>query len=191
MARAVDAARARKAEKGKASWALTTGLLWRRAVLGKAVRGRPKLLTAFAVLAICAGLALGSAGEVLAREYLRTYTFGSDVTFGKHHKDANGSVPEYKAYVEDIHPDPGIKTIGLTRFTITFTSTGGEIAQAYIHYDYNQMNNFCATQEDFNQIHKHERAHSRGWHHGEGTPDTNGAYKPGIGNMGPGGNGCG
>lgn len=36
--------------------------------------------------------------------------------------------------------------------------------------------NECAYGTDMDAVYAHEMAHAHGWHHGEGTPETNPAY---------------
>ena len=39
-----------------------------------------------------------------------------------------------------------------------------------------RMKNLSYTEEERLEVIRHERAHSQGWDHGEGTPETNAAY---------------
>jgi len=151
---------------------------WELTVVVEAVRARPRLTVVLAVLAICAGLLLTSAGESIAAIRIGTYNFSRSDSTGSYYIDSDRSVPEYQAYV----PDTDVMIIGVTRYNVTAYGRDYD-ARVYIHYDINQMRNHCAAQDDYNDMYRHERAHSRGWRHNEGRPSTNGAYYPSIGKL--------
>ena len=50
--------------------------------------------------------------------------------------------------------------------------------QRAITYDAGQMRRAGAGPNDWGRLIAHERAHTRGWDHGQGTPRTNPAYNP-------------
>lgn len=134
-----------------------------------ALHARPKASVALAVFLIVVGVTLG-----LAREAIADYTFGPNQDTGARGfpRDSNGYVPERVGRLNADSP-PSTRTrhrLGYTRAR-TNTVTGEVIVD--ITYDWREVD-YCNIARS-NTI-GHERAHSRGWGHGYGTPRTNAAY---------------
>ncbi len=92
--------------------------------------------------------------------------------FGK--PDSNGYVPEYYPYtVGTCHDGRLATTHYYTNYRVYY---GPHIM--WIEYDRCEMKRLGATAEGWERIKAHERAHSRGWAHGEGHPSYNAAYYP-------------
>lgn len=132
--------------------------------MGEVLRTRPSLMTVFAVLAISAGLTLG-----LAREALADYSFFRTINCCGTEQaiDSDGFVPEYGGTPIDGSRD------GIIGYAYTYIDGGG---QRYIRYDGNEMTYRCATSSTWDALRAHERAHTRGWGHGEIPSKYNAAY---------------
>lgn len=50
----------------------------------------------------------------------------------------------------------------------------------WIEYDVCEMNRLGATYAGWERLREHERAHSRGFQHGEGNPKYNAAFYPTV-----------
>jgi hypothetical protein len=72
-----------------------------------------------------------------------------------------------KPVKETVVCDGNVDWIGLTTYK-----------EAYILIEYNDCKTRAmgGTDKDLMQSRDHERAHAKGWNHGEGTPQTNAAY---------------
>lgn len=152
----------------------------------EALRARPRLTTVLATLVICAGFSLVFAGETIAAIRIGTYNFSRFDSTGSYYVDSDRSVPEYEAHVPDNPDNPGVHILGVTFTSATVYGPGDYDAKKWIHYDFAQMRNLCADQNDYNRAYAHERAHSRGWRHGEGNTTVNKAYYGTIGGVGGG-----
>lgn len=137
------------------------------------LRARPKTTTVLAVLLLSAGLTLGFAREVIA------YTFDTGYDTGARNfpRDSDGSVPESKGDLNGYVYNDGWTVYGLT----TWYSSGGTIWDK-IKYDFAAMD-YCRV--NGSKVYNHERAHSRGWQHGYGTPYSNAAYYANVQNCSP------
>lgn len=134
-----------------------------------ALHARPKASVALAVFLIVVGVTLG-----LAREAIADYTFGSNQDTGSRGfpRDSNGFVPERSGRLNPDSP-PSSRThhkLGNAR-ALTNSVTGEVLVD--ITYDWREVD-YCNILRDSTR--SHERAHSRGWGHGYGTPQTNAAY---------------
>jgi hypothetical protein len=75
--------------------------------------------------------------------------------------DADGDVPEHY----------GVYGQGWAGYADTISE---DPCQRVIYYDTEVMKG--ATKDEWRRLKAHERAHTRGWDHGAGTPETNPAY---------------
>jgi hypothetical protein len=88
--------------------------------------------------------------------------------------DTDGYVPEY--YV--CGPYNGV--LGRYYYRYWYSTSTGRITrvEGAIYYDRCEMRSLGAGTNDWARLIAHERAHSRGWDHYEGSPATNAAYYP-------------
>ena len=152
-------------------------------MLGKGLRTRPGIATALAVLAICTGLVLGVAAETIARTRVGTYTFGSNASIpppsiGINWMDSDRSVPEYHGVIGTVRD----KQIGYTAGYYYPPPSGSGVVR-WIQYDKPAMDYIrrvsCGQNggsRDWTKLRAHERAHSRGWDHGQAPKSSNAAY---------------
>lgn len=98
----------------------------------------------------------------------RTYGHG----FGK--PDSNGYVPEYYPWTVGSCYD------GVLARTHYYTDRSAYYGPnvMWIEYDRCEMRRLGATYSGWERLKAHERAHSRGWAHGEGSPSYNASYYP-------------
>jgi hypothetical protein len=94
--------------------------------------------------------------------------------FGK--PDSNNYVPEYRPYTVGTCYD-GI--LVRTHFYTDYHASYGPYVM-WIEYDRCEMRRMGATREDWREVIRHERAHARGFAHGEGSPRYNAAYHPSV-----------
>ena len=86
------------------------------------------------------------------------------------HGGAHYNFPDADGYVPEYYGRFGGKWLGYTA-TLSRNPT-----QRAIYYDTYNMRN--AGPNDWARVRAHERAHARGWDHGQGSPSTNPAYSP-------------
>lgn len=129
-----------------------------------------RALQLLAVLTLCAGLMVGLQSEAKA-----DYQFGSTASTGKQHggPDSNKYVPEYNGLVGNCYDGQ----VGLDSYYYDYGASYGPLVH-YIYYDTCDMNRLDATSAGWSRVYAHERAHSRGFAHYEGTPSYNAAYYP-------------
>lgn len=125
-----------------------------------------------AVLAVCTSLLVGVQGEAKA-----DYQFGSAASTGKQHggPDSNGYVPEYYGLTDTCYD----QILGRDRFYYDYEVSYGPLVH-YIYYDSCEMKRLGATSAGWSRLYAHERAHSRGFAHYEGTPSYNASYYPKV-----------
>jgi hypothetical protein len=80
--------------------------------------------------------------------------------------DADGKVPEHYG------------NYGNTGWAGYAAEISRKPCQREIYYNRDEMKG--ATKDEWNRLRAHEFAHTRGWDHGAGTPQTNPAYYPSI-----------
>lgn len=134
----------------------------------KLLRARPSVTVVLAFLAISAGLVLGLAREALAHYSFRCSTSPCGST---QVVDYDRYVPEFDGAPLNGHYD---NILGNTWTYQDFHS------HRWIEYDGVEMRDECANAYTWNALYAHERAHSRGWSHGEGPARLNAAYNPVI-----------
>ena len=125
-----------------------------------------------AVLAVCTSLIIGIQGEAKA-----DYQFGSTASTGRGHggPDSNRYVPEYNGLVGTCYDG----NVGVDKYYYDYGASYGPLVH-YIYYDTCDMNRLGATSAGWSRVYAHERAHSRGFAHWEGTPSYNAAYYPKV-----------
>ena len=89
--------------------------------------------------------------------------------------DSNGYVPEYYQTVGTCYD--GI--VGRDHFYVDRSVYYGPNVH-WIEYDSCEMRRLGATSAGWDRLKAHERAHSRGLAHYEGSPRTNAAYYPNV-----------
>ena len=91
--------------------------------------------------------------------------------------DTDGDVPIKGKCEPDGNPEWGEDWIGRYQWK-NVRDDSGEVkeVQGSIHLNLCRMENLSYTREEKLGVIRHERAHSEGWDHGEGTPDTNAAF---------------
>ena len=136
------------------------------------MRGRPKVMAVLAMLLISAGLTFGLAREAVA-DYLFTFYNGC---CGAGLRDGDGFVPESPGTPKTGSYD---LTLGFAYGSLVSTPNGYAVAR-WIEYDWAEMNRCGATDIERQRLRLHERAHSRGWRHGEGPASLNAAYYENI-----------
>lgn len=124
---------------------------------------RPKLLISLIVL-----LTL-----LVVPAALADYSFGVGRGFAK--PDTNGYVPEYYDAVGTCNDG----VLAKTHYQYDSSQWYGPHVM-WIVYDTCEMERLGATSAGWERLMKHERAHSRGWQHGEGDPKYNDAYSPQV-----------
>lgn len=143
-------------------------------MLGNLLRSRPKVTLLIALLAISIGFTLLPAREALADYTFRIWADCCGRTFNV---DSDQYVPESSGSPAGSHYD---RILGQTYFYSDTAAANGGYWQAYIKYDWVEMRRCNATDAQNSALIGHERAHSRGWGHGEGPASLNKAYNPKI-----------
>lgn len=133
------------------------------------MHARPKASVALAVFLIVVGATLG-----LAREALADYTFGAnnDTQARIFPRDSDRFVPERSGRLNADSP-PSSRTRHILGYARARQNTVTGEWFIDITYDWREVD-YCNIVRDSTR--SHERAHSRGWDHGYGNPDTNEAY---------------
>ena len=137
-----------------------------------AMRERPKTTIILAVLLIVASLTLSLAREAIA------YTFDTGYDFRAccFPRDTDGHVPESTGGLNG-GGAPSTRTYHVYGYTTYWIGAAGYMVPAIvsdsIKYDWRETD-YCHV--GHLKVINHEHAHSRGWGHGKGTPDTNDAY---------------
>lgn len=134
------------------------------------VKSRVKCV--LAAFVICMAIIVSVPNEAKA-----DYQFGPGASTGSGFgpPDSNRYVPEYNGLVGDCYDG----RIGVDRYYYDYQAYYGPVVH-YIYYDTCDMNRMGAGSTDYNRLYRHERAHSRGFAHYEGSPSYNGAYYPTI-----------
>lgn len=148
--------------------------------MGEGLRIRSRLAVSLAVIAIGAGLALLASAEAARAAPKGLYTFRATAanTGAGQSIDSDGNVPEYYNRVPDYD---GRLIIGRAHGVVYGCC---EIAR-WIDYDRPQMRRYCARPAQWQRLYAHERAHTRGWNHGERPKRRNSAFNPTATKMGP------
>lgn len=139
-----------------------------------AMRERLKATVVLAVFLIVTGLTLGLAREAIAYTFNTGYDRGA-VGFPR---DSDGRVPEATGRLNG-----GGAPSSRDRHVYGQTSWWVYVAEPYqetrdsIKYDWRETD-YCNVSRD--KVYAHERAHSRGWGHGRGSPGANAAYYASI-----------
>lgn len=106
---------------------------------------------------------------------LRVYYQGSNQSYGPGYpmpRDANRAVVEYAGLVGRSHRD-GNWAVADYNYNLRY---GGW--NLWIVYDVREMRNRGFTREGRITVRQHERAHTRGWDHGQGSYYRNRAFCP-------------
>lgn len=90
--------------------------------------------------------------------------------------DSNGYVPEYYPYTVGTCYDG---TLAKTHYYVDRSVSYGPHVM-WIEYDRCEMARLGATSAGWERVKAHERAHSRGFDHGEGSPAYNAAFYPTV-----------
>jgi hypothetical protein len=102
------------------------------------------------------------------------YSFQTGRGFGQ--PDSNGYVPEYIVQTVGTCTDGILAT---THYEYNTSVWYGPNVM-WIEYDSCEMDRLGATPAGWDRVKAHERAHSRGWQHGEGDPKYNDAFYPQV-----------
>ena len=91
--------------------------------------------------------------------------------------DTDGEVPVKGVCEHDGNPNWGEDWVGRYQYK-TIEDDAGNVAeiQGTIYLNICHMDDLGFSREEKLGVLRHEKAHSKGWDHGEGTPETNPAY---------------
>lgn len=91
--------------------------------------------------------------------------------------DTDGEVPVEGKCEPEGNPEWGEEWLGMYQWK-TVRDDSGNAKEIYgkVYLNLCRMDALGLTKDDKLAVLRHEKAHSRGWNHGEGTPDTNPAY---------------
>lgn len=141
-----------------------------RTVTEGVLPGRPRVTLALVVFAVCLGLTLGVAHEAKA-----------DYQFGPYASTGSWNIgPDSNRYVPELYSGPNVGSchngiIGYDHPYYDYNASYGPLVH-YITYDSCEMRRLGATSAGWSRLKVHERAHSRGWDHGEPPPHLNASY---------------
>ena len=91
--------------------------------------------------------------------------------------DTDGEVPVKGECEPDGNPQWGEDWVGRYQYkTIKDDEGNAQEIQGTIYVNICHMDDLGFTREKKLGVIRHEKAHSKGWDHGEGTPETNPAY---------------
>lgn len=133
-------------------------------MIGELLSARPRATTLLALILIGSGLTVG-----LAREALADYSFRCATS-----PCGNTQIIDHDRYVPEFSGDP------ISSHYDDYIGYAWSYKDFYWHrwieYDAVEMQNHCANTWTWNALYAHERAHSRGWSHGEAPSNLNAAY---------------